>query len=148
MITLLQKLIRLLFIGCICLVTINSFWACKPVLTEYIDDAALDIMTSGYWVVSSFSEGGTDITADFAGWEVRFNRDRTMQLSKAGSTSVAGTWSSNNLRVDFSASIPAAATSPLPKLGGSWLVINNSSAGTSFSKTVAGTSSILVLKQR
>lgn len=126
----------------------SQLLSCKAKLTEYYDSAALDIMTTGYWVVTFFSEGGTNITPDFAGWEARFNRDYTLQLSKSGASAVLGTWSSNNLQVDITANLSSTATAPLPKFSGTWLVTGNTGAGTTFSQTKIGVVYTMTLAKR
>lgn len=140
-----KRVALLLVLAIICL---SQLLACKARLTEYYDSAALDIMTTGYWVVTFFSEGGTTITTDFSGWEARFNRDYTLHLSKSGASTVSGTWSSNNLQIDITANLPSTATAPLPKFSGTWLVTNNTATGTTFSQTKSGIIYIMTLAKR
>jgi len=122
-------------------VAVTSFSGCKKAIEKKIEEQAIMLMTDGSWLITQFTEGGSDITSQFNGWEFTFKTDFTMTGAK-GATTVNGTWSYNYASKTIT-TYSASPVSPLEKLNGSWLnTISHQNDGT-FTRT-AGTVSYLM----
>ncbi len=127
--------------------TIFGFTGCKKAIEAAKEQAVVDAITNGTWYVSKFTEAGTDITTDFAGWEFVYYQDKTCVANKTGNASVPGTWSYSGdvatSTVYFTSAFTGttAAPAPLPKLASTWTLINQSVATdskASYTRTESG----------
>ncbi len=84
----------------------------------------LQAMTSGRWIVSVFTESGTDYSSDFTPWEFQFYENGKVEAIK-GATLISGTWTANvDARTITSNFPPDDAT--VARLNDTWLIFNNS----------------------
>ncbi|MGB4772434.1 MAG: hypothetical protein WBP58_13285 [Chitinophagaceae bacterium] len=86
-------------------------------------DIILKAMTSGRWIVSTFTETGSDFSADFTPWEFQFFENETVQAIK-GTTTITGSWTANVDARTITASFPAGDAT-VTRLNDTWLIYNN-----------------------
>lgn len=81
-------------------------------------------MTDGQWVVTRFTQNGTDITTDFSGYKFQYYKNKTVDAIKNGTVERSGTWDGNASAMTTWASFPGA-THPLSLINGSWNITNS-----------------------
>jgi hypothetical protein len=69
-------------------------------------DIILKAMTSGRWIVSTFTETGSDFSAEFTPWEFQFFENETVQAIKGGTT-ITGSWTANADARTITATFPS-----------------------------------------
>ncbi|HLK29029.1 MAG TPA: hypothetical protein VKT28_10615 [Puia sp.] len=102
----------------------GSFSSCKKLVEQQEQNAAMNIITNGVWIVQSYKENGTDITTSFSGYVFQFKQDGTVVGTK-DTNSASGTWSANVNNRTITSNFPNAAT-PLIKLNGVWKITDSS----------------------
>ena len=116
-----------------------SFTGCKKAVEDAQQQAVVNAITDGVWQITIFTEGGTDITSSFAGWEFTFFNNGTSVGNKTGLPAVTGIWSGDPVTYAFTTSFTSAAPAPLEKVVGTWTVTLVSSASKSkYSRTAGG----------
>ena len=110
-------------------VAIISFFllltGCKKTVEKLKENAVIDAMTEGQWVVTKFVKNGTTITSDFADYKFQFHSNRTVDAFKNSTVEKTGTWDGDAGTMTTWASFVGAAT-PLDLINGSWHIDNNS----------------------
>jgi hypothetical protein len=88
---------------------------------------ATQVVTSGSWRITLFTDSGNDETSDFNGYNFVFSTDGTIVATKNG-IAKNGTWSvnesSNKLIIDLG--IKDDSNKPLGELTDDWLIISKS----------------------
>jgi hypothetical protein len=92
--------------------------SCKKVIERKKEQAVIDAITNGTWLVELYSENGLVRTGDFKGYEFKFNENETLNALRAGST-IPGTWKADVAQYSITTNFPSA-TDPLKKLNGVW----------------------------
>jgi hypothetical protein len=82
-------------------------------------------MTDGQWVITSFTENGTDITSSFTGYKFQYYSNKTVDAIKNGTVEKTGSWDGSASSMTTWANFPGA-TSPLDLINGTWHINNNS----------------------
>jgi hypothetical protein len=108
----------------ILLLSFLFFSGCKKAVENALEDAIIKSMTNGQWVITNFTENGTDITADFSGYKFQYHSDKTVDAIKNGITEKTGNWDGNASNKTTWADFPGAAR-PLILLNGTWKITNN-----------------------
>jgi len=108
--------------------------SCKKAIDTAVNNAATATLNSSSYAVTKFTEGGTDITAIFSGWLTKFGSDGTL-VSTKGTTTVNGTWSTTNILQNVTCQYAASAPDPLPKLNGTWAVVDQNATVQNLSQT-------------
>jgi hypothetical protein len=111
-----------LYILSILLVAVPSF-SCKKYVQQQEQNAALSIMTSGYWYVSGYKQNGSDITASFSGYLFKFDANNTVTGTQ-GNSSVTGQWSDDIVSRTITANFPGASQ-PLVNLNETWKITDS-----------------------
>ena len=99
--------------------------ACKKLVEKKAEDAILKAMTTGKWVITSFTTNGTDITSDFSGYTFQYFDNYTVDAIKNGSVEKTGTWQGDANTMSISANF-TNVTNPLLLLNGTWHITDNS----------------------
>jgi hypothetical protein len=121
------------------IIVFTTTFGCKKAIEDAKEQAVVNAITDGVWYVSNFAEGGTNTTADFAGWEFRYFDNGTCVANKTGQPTVNGTWSGNAATWTFTTTFTSVPPAPLPKLAGTWTVTRAVSTNKgSYTKTEAG----------
>ncbi len=127
------------FIAIFAFSTILSLAGCKKAIEAAQEQVVVNAITDGVWYISKFTEGGTDITASFAGWEFIFYSNGTSVGNKTGNATVTGTWSGNASTLSFVTAYTNTPPAPLPKTAGTWLVTRAvSTTKGSYARTESG----------
>lgn len=127
---------------------ILSFVSCKKYIQKQEQNAAVSIMTNGYWYVSGYTQDGNDITAAFSGYLFKFDANNTVTGTK-GNVSVTGQWSDNIVARTITSNFPGAAA-PLIYLNETWTIKDsyNDSVSARCTDTVNHTANVLQLKKQ
>lgn len=99
-----------------------SLSSCKKIIEEQQKNAFLEVMTNGHWHVESYSEGTTDITTLFSGYNFKFEEDGTV-TGINGNTNSRGSWVGDIENYTINSNFPDAGD-PLRKLNGVWKITN------------------------
>jgi hypothetical protein len=59
--------------------------SCTKTVEKTKEDAVIQIMVSGQWVVTKYTIGASTVTPDFAGYKFQFYENRTVDAIKNGS---------------------------------------------------------------
>ncbi len=112
--------------------------SCKKAIEEQYDDILKKLMTDGSWTITSFTEGGADITASFGGWICKFHDNNTMTATQGtapGAIVHTGAWQSNITAQNITAQFPASVGEPLSKINGTWGITSSSPTVGRFAQT-------------
>ncbi len=101
------------------LLLVTSFSGCKKAVEENARRVLLDLMTNGRWVVQTFTESGTDHSANYAAWEFQFYENGTVD-GLNGTQKVTGTWSVDEIRLTIQSAFPAGSPAELTRLSETW----------------------------
>lgn len=107
------------------LVLLVLFSGCKKAIEQAAEDAVVKAMTDGQWVITSFTDNGTDITSNFSAYKFQYYSNKTVDAIKNGSVEQTGTWDGDANTMTTSANFPNAIA-PLSLINGSWHIDNNS----------------------
>ena len=86
-------------------------------------DIILKAMTNGRWIVSTFTETGSDFSTAFTPWEFQFSENETVQAIN-GTTTITGSWTANVDARTITAAFPPGDTT-VARLNDTWLIYNN-----------------------
>lgn len=121
---------------------ITGFTSCKKAIQAAEEQKVVNAITSGVWTVTKFTQAGTDVTTDFAGWEFTYYDNGTFVANKTGNATVNGTWGYtivNTTTVYFTATVTGTAPAPLPKLASTWTIVGVASeTKASYTRTESG----------
>lgn len=91
-----------------------------------VDPTTSQIVSSGTWRVTLFTDSGNDETSDFAGYSFTFNSGGVLNAVKNGITT-NGTWSintsSNKFIIDLGPKV--VSNKPLGELTDDWKILSN-----------------------
>jgi hypothetical protein len=117
-----KKLFSPLFALILLIISI-SIAHCAKKVEEIQRNMVIDVMTSGRWVVESFSENGTDLSTDFDPYEFQFYENGTVQGIK-GSTVTSGNWVGDANALTIFSNFPTA-NDTIIRLNDTWKITNN-----------------------
>jgi hypothetical protein len=69
---------------------------CNKAIEKIAEDMVIKAMTDGQWKVTTFTQNGTDITADFTGYKFQYHKNKTVDAYKDGSIERTGTWDTDS----------------------------------------------------
>ena len=98
---------------------------CKKAIENIAQDAVVKAMTDGQWVITSFTQNGTDITSSFSGYKFQYYSNKTVDAIKNGTLDKTGTWDGSASTMSTWANFPNAVN-PLLLINGTWHIDNNS----------------------
>src|SRR5258705_3843688 len=98
---------------------------CKRAIHDVAQNAILDAMTNGQWVITSFTSNGTDLTADFSAYKFQYFRNYNVDAIKNGIVENTGTWQADAAAMNISANF-SNAVNPLQLINGTWHITDNS----------------------
>jgi hypothetical protein len=102
-----------------------STTGCKKFVDNKKEDIIVSAMTSGQWIVTSFSQNSTDMTSSFSGYKFQYYSNRTVDAIKNNVVEKTGTWNGDASTLTITANF-SNVTEPLSLLNGSWHIDNNS----------------------
>ena len=98
---------------------------CKKAIEKQAEDAILKAMTDGQWVITSFTNNGSDITSDFSAYKFQYFSNYTVNAIKNGTVEKTGAWQGDVNTMTISADFPNVVN-PLLMLNGTWHITNTS----------------------
>lgn len=98
---------------------------CKKTVQSVQEDLVLKAMTNGQWVVTSFTQNGVTITADFSAYKFQYYSNKTVDAIKNGTVEKTGNWDGSAETMTTSADF-INPPYPLNLLNGTWHINNNS----------------------
>ncbi|MCZ2460256.1 MAG: hypothetical protein LC128_11620 [Chitinophagales bacterium] len=99
--------------------------SCKKVRESMAQDAIINAMVNGQWVITHFTKNSADITSGFSGYKFQYYSNKTVDAIKNGTVEKTGNWDGNASTMTTWANFPGA-TAPLDLINGSWHIDNNS----------------------
>ncbi len=108
------------FAGLVLLVT-----GCKKTVQNVQEDLVIKAMTNGQWAVTSFTQNGTIITADFSTYRFKYYSNKTVDAINNGSVEKTGNWDGNASTMTTWANFTNPGY-PLNLINGYWHIDNNS----------------------
>lgn len=106
-------------------VAVSLITGCKKAIQQTQEDLVLKAMTDGQWGITSFTQNGTNITADFATYQFKYYSNKTVDAINNGVVEKTGTWDGNASTMTTSANFTNAAY-PLILINGNWHIDRNS----------------------
>ena len=100
-------------------------FSCKKTIEKIAENAIMNAMTDGQWVVTSFTTNGSDITSDFSSYKFQYYRNYTVDAFKNGTVEKTGTWQADPNAMNISGNFPNAIN-PLDLINGTWHITDNS----------------------
>lgn len=77
----------------LCLVLlVFSVLGCKKKVESVQEDLLIKLIVSSQWVVTKYTKGTADVTANFSPYAFQFKKDFTVDAIKNGSVETTGTW--------------------------------------------------------
>lgn len=95
---------------------------CKKTVQAVAEDLMIKLITDNIWRVSSFKNGAADVTAEFADYEFKFNKDLSVNAVKAGVVMNTGTWKGSETSQTITSTFPPSTNQPIELLTGVWKV--------------------------
>lgn len=108
---------------------------CKKAVENAQEDLVLLAMTNGQWKISSFTNNGVDITADYSTYRFKYYKNKTVDAVKNGVVEQTGQWDGNSANRTTWANF-SGAVYPIVLINGTWNIVNNSWTHVTATQTV------------
>ncbi len=99
--------------------------SCEKAKEKIGADLVIQAMTDGQWVITRFTQSGTNITSNFSGYKFQYYANKTVDAIKNGATERTGNWDGNATAMTTWADFPGAPN-PIILINGTWNITNNS----------------------
>lgn len=110
------------FLPLVAVILLSS--SCKKTIEKVAEDLVIKAMTDGQWVVTSFTQNGTNITSNFSGYKFQYYSNKTVDAILNGVKERTGNWDGNASAMTTWADFPGAAN-PILLINGTWQITNN-----------------------
>lgn len=120
---------------------------CKKKIESIQQDLLVDMIINSQWLVSKYTKGQADITADFALYSFKFNKDFTVNALKNDVVEKTGTWDGDITTKTIISNFPDP-NSTLLHLNGTWLVKDSGLDYVESTQTINGESCFLRLVKK
>ena len=120
---------------------------CKEEIQKAKEDLVVDLIVNNLWVVTNFTEGSTNITASFAPYDFKFNRDESVLGRKTGAPDAVGTWKGSAAAMTITSNFPSGPA-PLDKLNGVWNITKTTLSTVKSTRTENGVTYFLDLQKK
>lgn len=107
------------------LVSLFLLSGCKKTIENVGEDLVIQAMTNGQWVLTRFTQNGTDITSSFSAYKFQYHKNRTVDAIKNGMVERTGNWDANAADRTTWANF-SGAPDPIGLINGTWKITNNS----------------------
>ncbi len=105
--------------------TAVSLSGCKKAVQNQAEDLVLQAMTDGKWIITNFTQNGTNITTDFTGFQFQYYANKTVDAIYNGTVQKTGNWDGSATTMSTWANFANPAY-PLVLINGTWHIDNNS----------------------
>lgn len=123
-----------------------ALFSCKKTVQEVKQDQLMDIITSGYWKISNYIQGNTNITNDFSSYKFQFKNNNTVDALINSQVVKTGQWNG-----DINAQIVTAYFEnpgyPLEFLNGTWNIMGGDTKTVIAKQTINGETRSLKLEK-
>lgn len=97
---------------------------CEKTKEAIARDLVTEAMTNGQWVITKFTQNGTNITSSFSAYKFQYYSNKTVDAIKNGTTERTGKWDGNATAMTTWADFPGAPN-PISLINGTWNITNN-----------------------
>jgi hypothetical protein len=122
-------------------------FGCQKAVEDAKEDLVINLITSNLWRVTTFTENGTNITAEFAPYDFKFNKDESVFGQRAGQPDAVGTWKGDAATMTITSSFPNGPA-PLDKLTGVWNITKTTLSSVKATRTGGGYTYNLELQKK
>lgn len=98
---------------------------CEKAAENIAQDLVVQALTSGQWVITKFTQNGSNITSDFSDYKFQYHSNKTVDAIKNGITERTGNWDGNATAMTTWADFPGASN-PISLINGTWNITKNS----------------------
>ena len=98
---------------------------CKKNVENITQDLVVQAMINGQWIITKFTQNGTEITSDFLGYKFQYYSNKTVDAIKNGTVERTGIWDGNAVNKTTFANF-IGATNPIALINGTWNITKNS----------------------
>lgn len=126
-------------------ISILLIGSCKKYEQQQEQNILINLMTNGVWVVTHYSQNGTDITSSFSGYTFQFRSNQTV-TGMNGNININGTWTPNIANRTITADFPTAGA-PLDNLNAVWTITDSYPDSVAANATIDSSLNILDLKK-
>lgn len=95
--------------------------SCEKAIEKAKEDAVIDAMTNGRWIVQEYLKGATSVKSSFAPYQFQFKKNETVDAINNGSVERTGTWQANSSAMTISSQFSNTGE-PLSLLNGTWTI--------------------------
>jgi len=107
------------------LLFLTGIYSCKKTVENVQEDLVIKAMTDGEWKITSFTQNGTDLTADFSNYRFKYYANKTVDATRFGTVEKTGTWDGDAASMTTWANFNTPPY-PLNLINGSWKITRNS----------------------
>lgn len=97
---------------------------CGKTVEKIQEDMVIKAMVDGQWVVTTFIDNGTTVTASFMGYKFQYYSNKTVDAIKNGTLEKTGTWDGNASTMTTTANF-SNVSNPLDLINGNWHIDNS-----------------------
>ena len=119
----------------IALIILLSFNSCQKAIEKVQEEAVIEAITTGYWTVTKFTKGATDVTTDFNSYLFQFNENNTVDALKNNVFERSGSWQANASTRTINAQFSNSGA-PLALLNGTWSITNSTMTSVNATQTI------------
>lgn len=101
----------------------STLTGCKKTIENIKQNLVVKVMTDGEWKISSFTEDGAQLGADYSDYAFKFNENETMEARKSGTLQSSGTWHGDANALTIS-TLFNGVENPLLRTNGTWKIDN------------------------
>jgi hypothetical protein len=98
---------------------------CKKATEKVQADLVIQAMTDGQWMITNFTQNGTNTTVDFASYKFKYYSNKTVDAIKNGTVEKTGTWDGDATSMTTWANF-ISPPYPLNLINGTWHIDRNS----------------------
>lgn len=120
--------------------------SCKKTIEKKQEDAIMQAMVNGIWIIEQYIEGPKNISYKFLDYDFKFFENGTVTGTIA-STTTNGTWSANTTTYSITSTFPTASD-PLLKMNGVWKITDSYWDYVEAEMTTASGKNILHLRKK
>lgn len=103
------------------ILTILTLASCEKAIEKAKEDAVIDAMTNGQWIVQEYLKGATSVKSSFAPYLFQFKKNETVDAINNGSVERTGTWQANSNAMTITSQFSNTGE-PLSLLNGTWTI--------------------------
>lgn len=111
------------------------FTSCKKAIEKAQEKAVIDAITSGFWKVTQFNKGSTDVASTFTNYKFQFKENYTVDALKNNVVEKTGSWNGDPTAMTITSNF-GNVSEPLLLLNGTWNITKSSISYVEANQTV------------